>query len=94
MTIGILTLQLHIPECTSLKQKRGILKPILARLHREFNVSAAETVLNDHWQDTILVCAIVSNDCAFCTRALQTVLDFTNSQWPNIQIIDHRIECL
>jgi uncharacterized protein len=36
--IGQLTIYLHLPGCASLKEKRGRLKPLLARLHREFNL--------------------------------------------------------
>ncbi|MBA4379619.1 MAG: DUF503 domain-containing protein, partial [Anaerolinea sp.] len=34
--IGLLTLHLHLPACASLKEKRGRLKPLIHRLHREF----------------------------------------------------------
>jgi len=40
--IGTLTFHLHLPGCASLKEKRSRLKPLLARLHRQFNVSTAE----------------------------------------------------
>jgi uncharacterized protein YlxP (DUF503 family) len=43
MAIGLLTLHLSIPDCHSLKQKRSRVQPIIARLHREFNIAAAET---------------------------------------------------
>jgi uncharacterized protein YlxP (DUF503 family) len=42
MSLGLLTIHLHLPGCASLKEKRGRLKPLLTRLHREFNISAAE----------------------------------------------------
>jgi uncharacterized protein YlxP (DUF503 family) len=42
MIIGILTLQVQIPGCKSLKEKRSRLKPLIARLHREFNISVSE----------------------------------------------------
>ena len=69
MSIGILTLEIHLPGCMSLKEKRSRLKPLLARLHREFNISAAEVDRNDSWQETILACALVSNDPNHTQRA-------------------------
>jgi len=39
MNVVALTLELHLPGCSSLKEKRGRLKPVLTALHREFNVS-------------------------------------------------------
>jgi uncharacterized protein YlxP (DUF503 family) len=94
MSIGILTLHLHLTGCKSLKEKRSRIKPILARLHREFNVSAAEVDLQDIWQDTVLSCALISNDSNHTHRALQSVAAFVENNWPDLPIIDQRIELL
>lgn len=94
MAIGILTLHLQLPGCTSLKEKRSRIKPVLARLHREFNMSAAEDGLNDRWQEALLVCALVSNDASFSRQALQAVLSFTEEHFPDLYILEHRIEVL
>ena len=92
MAIGILTLHLQIPGSTSLKEKRSLIKPLLARLHREFNVSVAENGLNDRWQEALLVCALVSNDAAFVQRSLETVRKFTEEHFPDLYILEHHIE--
>lgn len=94
MTVGLLIIHAHLPGCTSLKQKRSWIKPVLARLHREFNVSAAENGLNDHWQQTVILCAMASNDAAYAQKVLQTVLSFVEEHYPNFEIIDHRIEII
>lgn len=94
MAIGVLTLHLMLPGCTSLKQKRSLIKPVIARLHREFNVSVAEVDRQDLWQEAVLACALVSNDAAHTQRALQTVVDFTERSWPNLDILQHRIELI
>jgi hypothetical protein len=38
MIIGVCTIELHLPGVGSLKQKRSIMKPLLARLHNSFNI--------------------------------------------------------
>ena len=43
--LATLTLHLHLPACASLKEKRGRIKPLMARLRREFNVSVADISL-------------------------------------------------
>ncbi len=93
MITGLLTIHLHLDACTSLKHKRGLIKPVLSRLHREFNISTAEVALNDHWSEAVIACAMICNDCAFAHKALQNVLSFFEAHWPQHQIIDHRIEC-
>jgi uncharacterized protein len=65
MTTGILTLHILLPNCTSLKERRSRIKPLLARLHREFNASCAEMGRQDLWQVAVLAVAMVSNDAAF-----------------------------
>ncbi len=62
MRIAALSLQLYLFGCTSLKEKRSRLKPLIVRLHREFNVSVAELDYQDSWQNALLACVIVSND--------------------------------
>ena len=47
MSLGLLTIHIHIPGCASLKEKRRRLKPLITRLHREFNISVAEIDLQD-----------------------------------------------
>nr|MBI2904893.1 DUF503 domain-containing protein [Chloroflexota bacterium] len=47
MFIGACTVRLHLPGVRSLKEKRGRLRPLLARLPKEFNLAAAETGLQD-----------------------------------------------
>jgi uncharacterized protein len=94
MSVGLLTLHLHIPGCTSLKEKRSRLKPLLARLHREFNVSAAEVARNDAWQEAVVACALVSNETAHTQRALQKVVKWIESSWPDMSLVNESIEIL
>jgi uncharacterized protein len=92
--IGILTLHLHLPACASLKEKRGRLKPLLARLHREFNVSAAEMDLQDKWQETIIACGMVGNDASYLQSALETVRKWTEANWPDGDVLDTKLEII
>lgn len=94
MSIGVLTLHLHLPGCSSLKEKRSLIKPILARLPREFNVAAAELDLQDVWQDSIIGCVTISSDAVQNQRLLQQVADFTQRNWPNLLLIDEKIELI
>jgi uncharacterized protein len=55
LCVSLLTLKLTLPGCGSLKQKRSLLSPILARLHKEFNLSVAEIGLQDFWKQPHLI---------------------------------------
>jgi uncharacterized protein YlxP (DUF503 family) len=91
-SLGLLTLILQLPGCTSLKEKRGRLKPLLARLHREFDISTAEIDHLDAWQSAVIACALVSNDPNHTRRALQQVARWVEENWPDVILIEERIE--
>jgi len=92
--LGILTLHLHIPGCKSLKEKRSRLKPLLTRLHKEFNISVAEMDLHDVWKSTVIGCAVVSNDGAQAQRTLQTVAKWVDENWYDMTLVDESIEII
>ena len=92
--VGILTLHLHLPGCASLKEKRGRLKPLLARLHRQFNLSVAELDLQDKWQETIISCGMVGNDNVHLEQSLQAVVRWVESNWLDMQLMDEKIELI
>ena len=94
ISIGILKIHLQLPGCMSLKEKRSILKPLLARLHRQFNISAAEIDLQDHWQETIIACSLVSNGQGFTQKSLQAIPPWIENNWPNLTLIDDQLELI
>lgn len=94
MGLGVLTLQIDIPGCKSLKEKRSRLKPLLTRLHREFNISVAEIDHHDVWQSAVLACALISNSRAHTQRSLQQVVKWVEEYWPDVTVIDDQIEMI
>jgi uncharacterized protein YlxP (DUF503 family) len=94
MSLGILTLHLHIPGCTSLKEKRRRLKPLLTRLHREFNVSVTENDNQDVWQTATIACALISTDNGYTQRSLQKIALWIETHWPDLSLVDDHIEII
>jgi len=90
--IATLTIHIHIPDCSSLKEKRGRIKPLISRLRREFNVSVAEMDLQDTWQDAVIGCAMIGNDHAFLQSAMQNVARWVEGHWTDGDVIDEKIE--
>ena len=62
MVVGIATWELHLNGCSSLKDKRRVVKSLKDRLHSRFNVSVAETDHHDRWQRAELTCCVVATD--------------------------------
>jgi uncharacterized protein YlxP (DUF503 family) len=92
--IGLLSLHIRLPGCQSLKEKRSRLKPLLARLHKEFNLSAAEMDLQDRWDESILACAMVGNDRVHLEQSLQKVPKWVHHHWPDVELYDDQLELI
>jgi uncharacterized protein YlxP (DUF503 family) len=92
--LAILTIHLHLPGCASLKEKRGQIKPLIARLRREFNLSVAEVDLQDKWQEAVIGCAMIGNERAFLESALQTVARWVEANWRDGDVIEQKIEII
>ena len=90
--VATLSIHLHLPACASLKEKRGRIKPLIARLHREFNVSVAEMELQDQWQEAVIVCAMVGNERGHLESELQNVAKWVEGHWPDGDVIEQRVE--
>jgi uncharacterized protein YlxP (DUF503 family) len=92
--LATLTIHLYLPACSSLKEKRGRIKPLIARLHREFNVSVAEIGLQDKWQETVIACAMVGNESGHLESALQSVAKWVEGHWTDGDVIEQKIEII
>jgi uncharacterized protein len=94
MIVGVSTIQLHLPGNGSLKGKRAALKPLLSRLHKEFNISAAEIDHQDSWQDSTIALACVSNDSTQAEQVLNHAVQWIEHNRPDVQVVDWQIEIL
>lgn len=75
MIVGILKLNLLIPENHSLKGKRGVIKRIQARVANQFNVSVTECGDQDLWQSAVLGFGAVGSSRTVVEATLQRVVD-------------------
>ncbi len=74
MPVGLLTLELHIAEAQSLKDKRQILRSLKERLRAKFNVAVAELDFEDKWQRSVVGVVTVANAEQHVEESLQNVL--------------------
>jgi uncharacterized protein YlxP (DUF503 family) len=94
MFIGACTIELHLPGNGSLKGKRSLLKPLLARLRREFNVAAAEVDYHDVWQSAVVSLVTVANDSGRVHTVLERAVRWIETHRPEVQVVDWQIEIL
>jgi uncharacterized protein len=94
MIIGACTIILHLPGVHSLKEKRSVIKSVLARLRNEFNVSAAEVDAQDAHTRAVIGVACVSGSSEYARGQLEAVVRWIEEQRPDAPVIDYEIELL
>jgi len=75
MPVGLLTLELHIADAQSLKDKRQVLRSLKDKLRGKFNVAVAELDHQDAWQRSVVGVVTLANEEKYVREVLQKVLD-------------------
>ena len=81
MVVGVVTLDLYIPEAQSLKDKRSVVRRVVDRVRSRFSVSVAEVDHQDNHQRATLGLAVVSNDSRVADSVLNKVVDFIENTY-------------
>jgi uncharacterized protein YlxP (DUF503 family) len=92
MIIGACTVELYLPGKKSLKEKRRLLKPLLLRLRKEFNLTTAEVDHHDVWQSTQIALVTVSTDARHAQRLLEQAVHWIENHRPDLSVVDWQIE--
>jgi uncharacterized protein YlxP (DUF503 family) len=73
MPIGLLTLEIHIPDARSLKDKRQVVRSLKDRLRANFNVAVAELDHQELWQRSRVGIVSISGDGRHLEQSLQAI---------------------
>jgi uncharacterized protein YlxP (DUF503 family) len=87
VVVSVIAWELHLEGCTSLKEKRSIIRSLKDRLRNRHNVSVAETDHQNTWQRAELCAALVSPDRRMAEQILGRVDAMVASE-PRVRIID------
>jgi len=93
LVVGILHITLHIGGMTSLKDKRSVIKSLLAKIRSKFNVSAAETGRQEEWNYCEMGFSCVSNEVSHADSMISNILRFIEFDF-RVEIIDSHSETL
>jgi uncharacterized protein len=93
-SVGLLTIEIYIPGLTSLKDKRSVVKPLLARLRKDFNVSVAEVEDQDQLGHAVLAVAAVSPSAEYVNGLLQRIAESVGEWRLDAELVDYQIEML
>ena len=75
MAVGLLTLEIYIPDSRSLKDKRQVLRSLKERLRGRFNVAVAELDQQENAQRSQIGIVSISNNAGHLEQSLRVVLN-------------------
>ena len=94
MKVGVSQITLHLPECHSLKEKRPVIKSVMARVRQQFEVAIAEVDEQDRWQLAKLGVSCVSNSSQHSDEILGRVRRYIEETRPDIIVTGAEVEII
>ncbi|MFT4189311.1 MAG: DUF503 domain-containing protein [Aeromicrobium sp.] len=89
MWIGWLSMDLRLGDVHSLKQKRSVVRPIVAELARKLSVSAAETGHLDLYRRAEVGVGVVASTQAHATEVLEAAERLV-AERPEVELVEAR----
>ncbi len=91
VSVGLCMVELYMPQCHSLKEKRQVLRKLKSRIKNKFDVVVAEVGEQDRWQNAILGVTTLSNDQRLVNGVLDRVVSEIAS-FHEAEILHHHLE--
>lgn len=86
MFVGFARYDLRLPGCSSLKEKRSVMRTLQSRLHQRFHCAVAEVDANDMHQRGTIGVSIVSGS-AFQARKVLAEIERHVASHPEVELI-------
>lgn len=93
MIVARLIIEFYLPGCSSLKEKRYVLRSVRDRLRNRFNVAFCETAFQDKWQRSEFCIVTVANTRRGLDSLVQSVISFLEAN-PGLICTDIKREYL
>ena len=85
--VALYRFDLRVPGCTSLKEKRHVVKSLTGSLRARFNVSVAEVDHHELWQRTAIGVSAVAGEGYHLKRVMHEV-ERHIERFPTVEVID------
>ena len=86
-----MSLEIHILNSLSLKDKRMVLNYIRDRVRQKFNVSVAEIDYQDKWQRSLIGIALVTSQKRYAEEVLTKIFQFLDTD-DRFEILKYSID--
>ncbi len=93
MFIGLVHLELYLPEVRSLKHKRSVLLWLKNKLREQFNASVVESDFKDKWQRSTVSVAMLREKRASLDQAIEDLINYVR-MISRVDLIDWEIEVI
>jgi uncharacterized protein YlxP (DUF503 family) len=93
MIVAAARITLLIPDNSSLKGKRQVVRSLIEKVRHRFGVAIAEVDSHDLWQRAEIGLAVVGNDEKLLTKTMDRVMHFMENQHL-AEIIDSQLELM
>jgi len=87
MFVAVARFDLRVPGCTSLKEKRHVVKTLTASLRGRFSVAVAEVDHQELWQRTAIGVSAVAGERFHVTKVIHEVERHVEC-FPGVELID------
>lgn len=89
MYVGVLSLDLLLGDVHSLKEKRSVVRPIVAELRKKYAVSAAEAGHVDKHRRALVGVSVVATERGHCVEVLDACERLVASR-PEVELLSAR----
>lgn len=93
MVVGVGYIVFRIHQCRSLKEKRKVVKAIVARMRNHFNASIAEVADNDIYQRAVVGVSMVGSDRRLINAKLDKLFNFAEAMGL-AELVDTQMEII
>jgi hypothetical protein len=94
MPIFSYQIKLYLPECHSLKEKRGVLMRFRSTIQNKFQISSAELDFQDKWQSSLIGMVWVTSDLKVGQKMFEDIKKFINTEFPFVFMEHEEFEIL
>ena len=91
--VGLMHVEMRLPLCNSLKDKRSALRPCIHHLRNDLNLAVAEVADQDVWRSAILAVVAVSSDKTVVENLLRQALGFIEGRH-DVEVADAQTQIL
>ena len=83
---------LHLAASHSLKDKRQVVRSLVERLRRQYNVAVVEVDEQDSWRTVVLGLAVVSNQAGHAARQVDRIVESIEATRLDLEVVDRYVE--